>query len=125
MATEDPIPFDEVLRQSENGQLLRDLTEAYYSITHAVMETRKNGALKIAFKFTPTGKGAVEIDAKFDADVPEHARPTTTFFVTAAGGLIRDDPFQPSLPLREAPRDEDRDAMRDVAEPAPFRVVKD
>ena len=41
------------------------------------------------------------IDAKYDAKEPEHDRPTTTFFTTPDGTLMRNDPSQPRLPLRE------------------------
>jgi hypothetical protein len=66
-----------------------------------VRETRKPGALKLAIKFTPTGRGSIELDAKFDAIEPEHDRPTTTFFLSPDGTLLRNDPNQPRLPLRE------------------------
>lgn len=64
-------PFTDVLGEIENGQLLRELTEAVYNITLAVRETRKPGGLKLALKFTPTGRGSVEIDAKYDSLEPE------------------------------------------------------
>lgn len=94
-------PFTDLIGEIEGGQLLRDLTEAVYNITHAVRETRKPGALKIAFKFTPTGRGSVEIDAKYVTDEPEHDRPTTTFFMSPDGTLLRNDPNQLRLPVRE------------------------
>lgn len=93
-------PFTDTLGEIEGGQLLRDLTEALYNITHAVRETRKPGELRVALKITPTGRGSVEIDAAFVAKEPEHDRPSTTFFMTPDGTLLRNDPNQPQLPLR-------------------------
>lgn len=93
-------PFTDVLGEIENGELLRDLTEAVYNITFAVMETRKPGELKITLKFVPTGK-SVEVLSKYDSKEPEHDRMTTTFFVAQDGALVRNDPNQPRLPLRE------------------------
>lgn len=107
----DGKPFTDVLGEVENGQLLRDLTREVYKITNATLETRKAGTLKITMKFTPTGRGSVEIDAKYDAAVPEHDRPTTTFFVGTDGELMRNDPSQPDLPLRVV-RGQDNDPIR-------------
>lgn len=95
-------PITDVLGEVESGQFLGELTEATYNIIAAVMDTRKPGALTIKLKFTPTGKGTVEVDADFDAKEPEHDRPSTTFFVGKDYALLRQDPNQPRLPLREA-----------------------
>lgn len=94
-------PFSDVLGEIENGQFLHDLTEATYNIIAAVMDTRKAGSLKINISVTPTGKGTVNVDAKFVSNEPEHDRPTTTFFVGKDFSLQRNDPNQPRLPLRE------------------------
>lgn len=98
-------PFTDVIGELENGQLLRELTETVYNITHAVRETRKPGGLTLKLKFTPTGRGSVELDASFVANEPEHDRPTTTFFLSPDGTLLRNDPSQPRLPLREVEND--------------------
>lgn len=94
-------PFTDILGEVENGAFLRELTAKVYEIVRATQETRKPGALKIAIKISPTGRGSVELDAKMDATVPEHDRPSTTFFVTHDGTMMRNDPNQPRLPLRE------------------------
>jgi hypothetical protein len=94
-------PFSDVLGEIENGALLHELTEAVYNVIAAVMDTRKPGRIKLALEFSPTGKGTVNVDAKFDAVEPEHDRPTTTFFVGNDFSLQRNDPRQPRLPLRE------------------------
>ncbi len=94
-------PFTDILGEIENGSFLRELTAQVYEIVRATQETRKQGVLKLAFKISPTGRGSVEIDAKMDATVPEHDRPSTTFFVTHDGTMMRNDPNQPRLPLRE------------------------
>lgn len=97
-------PFGDVLGEIENGQLLNELTEAVYNMIAAVMDVRKAGTLKLALKFSPTGKGTVNVDAAFDAKLPEHDRATTTFFVGKDFSLQRSDPSQPRLPLREVER---------------------
>jgi hypothetical protein len=94
-------PFTDTFGELAHGQFLSEVTEAVYNIVAAVMETRKPGELKIKLKFTPTGKGTVNVDADFDAKEPEHDRETTTFFVGKDFSLQRQDPNQPRLPLRE------------------------
>lgn len=94
-------PFSDVLGEIENGNLLNELTSKTYDVIAAVMETRKPGSMTVKLKFTPTGKGTVNVDATFDANEPEHDRPTTTFFVAGDLSLQRSDPNQPRLPLRE------------------------
>lgn len=106
-------PFTDVLGELENGYLLKELTSKVYEIVRAVRETRKPGALKLAVKISPTGRGSVELDAKIDANVPEHDRPTTTFFMSPDGTLLRNDPNQPRLPLREVV-DEGTGEVKDV-----------
>lgn len=105
-------PFTDVLGEVENGELLIQLTEAVYKIVGAVMETRKPGRLKLNMAFSPTGKGTVAIDAKFEAVEPEHDRPTTTFFVGNDLTLMRQDPNQPRLPLRRVDDDEQPEPKR-------------
>lgn len=100
-------PFTDTLGELENGGFLKELTEATYNISHAVRETRKKGKLKITLNFTPTGRGSVQIDAEFEANEPEHDRPSTIFFQTPDGTLLRDDPNQPKLPLRAVPDNND------------------
>lgn len=92
--------FTDTLGEIENGALLKQLTEAVYKVTSAVMETRKPGGIKVKLTITPTGRGSVKIDATCDTNVPEHDRPTTTFFVGDDGSLQRNDPNQQRLPLQ-------------------------
>lgn len=98
-------PFTDILGELENGYLLKELTAKVYEVVRASRETRKPGAIKIAIKISPTGRGSVELDAKIDASIPEHDRPTTTFFLTPEGTMMRNDPNQPRLPLREVADD--------------------
>lgn len=94
-------PFTDLLGEVENGDFLHELTEAMYLLVSAVRETRKPGQIAIAISVTPTGRESVDLDAKFKVKEPEHDRPSTTFFVTKEGTLLRNDPNQPRLPLRE------------------------
>lgn len=100
-------PLTDILGELENGAFLREVTEKLYNISHAVRETRKKGKLKLTLNFTPTGKGSVQVDAEYVSDEPEHDRPSTIFFQTPDGTMLRDDPAQPKLPLRAVPDNND------------------
>lgn len=110
----DGRPFTDIIGEIEDGQLLRDLTDASYRVAEAAMETRKAGSITITIKYTPAGR-SVLIDADVKENVPKHSRPTTTFFVGDDGELMRNDPTQPRLPLRSVDDGADR----------PLRTVRD
>lgn len=93
-------PFTDVIGELEGGDVLRELTAKLYEVGRAVRDTRKDGSLTLNVKVSPTGKSFL-VDAKIVAKVPEHDRPSTTFFMTPEGTLMRNDPNQPRLPLRE------------------------
>ena len=105
-------PFTDILGEVESGRFLKEMTEAYYNVVAAVMETRKVGKLTLVLSFAPTGKGTVNIDADFKSVEPEHDRPTTTFFVMGDLTLSRRDPNQPDLPLAAVPDDRDAEPVR-------------
>lgn len=105
-------PFTDVIGELEGGDLLHELTAKLYEVGRAVRETRKEGSIKLSIKLSPTGKSFI-LDAKIEAKVPEHDRPSTTFFMTDEGTLMRNDPNQPRLPLREV-MDEQTGELRTV-----------
>ncbi len=98
-------PFTDVIGELEGGDLLRELTTKLYEVGRAVRDTRKEGGIKLVVKISPTGRSFI-LDAKVEAKVPEHDRPSTTFFMTPEGTLMRNDPNQPRLPLREVMDDQ-------------------
>lgn len=99
-------PATDTLRELEGGQVVRDLTAQMQDVVNAAIETRKAGTVTLTLKVSPTGRGNVTIDANIASKVPEHDRPSTIFFTTPDGQLVRDDPNQPKLPLRSVDRDD-------------------
>lgn len=104
----------DVMGEAENGQFITDLTDELYDVVKAVMEQRKPGTISINLAFIPTGR-SVAVAASFKGKKPEEPRPSTTFFVSDDGALMRDDPRQPKLPLREVV-DNSTGEIRDVAD---------
>ena len=99
-------PITDTLGELEGGDFIAEATEKLYNLTVAVLDTRKPGSLTIKLALKPNAKGMVEIDAKIDTNEPKEDRPSTNFFVSSDGALLRNDPRQHRLPLSEVPRDE-------------------
>lgn len=96
--------------------IVGDLTTLQNEVVRAVNETRKPGKIKFEIEYKPTGRQTVTARASFDAKIPEHDRPDTTFFSTPDGTLLRDNPDQQKLPLRAV---EDYDQETGELRPAP------
>jgi hypothetical protein len=100
-------PFADIVRELGSGQAYEDLTSALGEIATGVMLHRKTGELTLKLKVTPNGEGSVFVDADIKAKVPEPARARTLFFATSSGSLVRNDPRQDSLPLRQVTETEE------------------
>lgn len=67
----------------------------------AVTRHRKVGEITVTIKVSPNGDNAVSVVAAVKSKVPESARGVTVFFADGGGTLLRRNPNQPELPLRE------------------------
>lgn len=100
-------PFTDVLGELDNGDVLRDLTEATYNMVAACTETGKPGKITLTLEFKPTGLKTMVIHTDIKAKEPEHDRPGTTFFRKDDFSLHRNDPNQPRLPLVQVEKPSD------------------
>lgn len=96
-------PFADVLRELGAGSTYDDLTAQLAEVVEAVTQTRKIGELSIKLKIKPNGEGSVIIADEIKAKIPEPPRGESIFFVTSGGALVRQDPRQADLPLRQVP----------------------
>lgn len=97
-------PFTEMLADLEGGRTAEDLTSAMTELTSAVMAFRKGGTLTLTIGVQPNGETSLEIGSKIKTNIPEPGREKTIMFADEFGGLRREDPRQPRLPLREVER---------------------
>lgn len=95
-------PFADVLREL-NGETYDELTLQLGEVVQAVMKTGKAGSLSVSLKISANGTGSVTITDDIKVKVPEAARPKTMFFATESGSLMRNNPRQSELQLREVP----------------------
>lgn len=115
--------FTEVVAEIEDGKLIAEIDRKLRELTQAVMETRKGGTIKLALKFTPTGKATVVIGHKLEASIPREQY-ATTFFVGDGGELQRNDPNQPKLDLRE-PSERPAAPLREVPDDGKVRPLRE
>ncbi len=94
-------PFLDLLREHRNGLTHEELTEALNEIVEAVASEGKGGKLTLTIAVKPHGDGAVMVMDELKITKPKPTKGGSIFFVTPENNLIRQDPKQPSLPLRE------------------------
>jgi hypothetical protein len=94
-------PFADVIRELSGGQIYEDLTTKLGEIVTGVLETRKQGEISLKLTVKPNGDGSVRVISDVKQKVPEPPRGDTLFFATSSGSLIRNDPRQSELALRE------------------------
>lgn len=94
-------PFADVVRELAGGTVYEDLTTQLGEVVTAVLDTGKVGELSLKLSIKPNGEGSVRVLSDIKQKVPAPTRGETLFFATTTGSLIRNDPRQPELPLRE------------------------
>ncbi len=93
-------PFADVLREL-NGDAYDEMGLQLGEVVTAVLDTLKSGSITVSLSIKPNGKGAVTVSHDIKAKVPQAASPQTTFFATSSGSLMRRDPNQTEMQLRE------------------------
>lgn len=93
--------FADILRQLQSGRTWNELQDSLHEVCQAVATHRKPGEITLKLKITPNGETTVLVHDEIKVKAPEPPRANTLFFMTSDGGLVRDDPNQPDLPLRE------------------------
>lgn len=94
-------PFADVIRELAGGSIYEDLTTQLGEVVTAVMETGKVGELSLKLSIKSNGEGSVRVLADVKQKVPAPTKGETLFFATSSGSLIRNDPRQSELPLRD------------------------
>lgn len=98
-------PAAAIVQEIGGGTLHTRLSEQLAELTAAVTDTGKKGTLTVQLTVAPIKPGnttTLIVTGKSVLKAPERddQAPSSVFFPDAAGNLTRDDPSQPSLPLR-------------------------
>lgn len=106
----------DVLGQIDGGAFYHDLNEQFAALVLACAEHGKSGEMTLKLKIKPNGPNSIALveDVKFK--IPTPTRGVSMFFFATDGSLMREDPRQAKLPLREVASGE-RQPLREVADP--------
>jgi hypothetical protein len=96
--------FAEFMREHRNGATHDDLSDRLQELVAAVVEENRAGHLTLTISVKPVGKsGGLEVGAEVKLSAPKPVAGVSIFFATPEGSLIRQDPRQTALELREVP----------------------
>ena len=94
--------FHDFLREHRGGVTHDDISDALQTVVAAVVEEGKVGTLTITIKIKPLGKAdGLEVSADVKASPPKTTPGVSIFFVSPENNLVRQDPRQQSMELRE------------------------
>lgn len=99
-------PFADVVRDLAGGRIYEDLGTQLSETVSAVLETGKVGELSLKLTIKPNSEGSVLVTAAVKQKIPEPTLGSTLFFATTTGSLLRNDPRQTEMQLREVPADD-------------------
>jgi hypothetical protein len=94
--------FMDFLREHRHGATHEELTDALRDLTLAVAEERRGGKLVLTITVKPLAKGdGMEVHADVKLAAPAPIPGVSIFYPTPEGQLVRQDPRQQSMELKE------------------------
>lgn len=96
--------FLNIISAHKQGSIITAVSAALKQVTAAVQLTRKAGSVTLTMKINPATKGdasTLVFIPKVDMNVPEAEAPGSIFYADADFNLVREDPNQAVLPLKE------------------------
>ena len=96
-------PFYDFLREHRNGVTHDDISDALQDLVSAVVTEGKAGKLTVTINIKPAGResGALEVSTEIKSAPPKATPGTSIFFASPENNLIRHDPRQATMELRE------------------------
>jgi hypothetical protein len=96
--------FGDLLREHRNGSTHDELSDAMRDLVAAVVEENKVGKLTLTISIKPMGRGdGLEVAADIKVAAPKSRPGVSIFFASPENSLVRQDPRQTALELREVP----------------------
>jgi hypothetical protein len=98
----NPRPFMDFLREHRTGITHDMLSDALQELVAAVTQEGKAGKLVLTIGVKPLGKNdGLEVSAMVECKPPKETAGTAIFFPTPDNNLVRQDPRQQAMELRE------------------------
>lgn len=99
-----PRPFLDILREHRSGITHDLLSDKLQELVAAVTQEGKGGTLTLKIGVKPMGKGdGLEVTAAIELKGPKETPGAAIFFPTPENNLVRVDPRQQAMDLREVP----------------------
>ncbi|HEY2250933.1 MAG TPA: hypothetical protein VGH74_07715 [Planctomycetaceae bacterium] len=114
-------PFSDLLRELRYGEALDELSAALNELVAHCVASNKPGELTLKLKLKPSKSGAIEITDAVTVAGPKPERGSSLFFATPENNLIRNNPRQTNLDLRQVDTDGPAPRVVDTATPAPVQ----
>ena len=97
-------PFAAFLQEQRRGGLHGELSDKLAELVNACNEYGKPGSLTLTIGIKPNADGVtMTVSDKVAVKAPEAERGAAIFFADEAGNLVRHDPRQMEIPVREVP----------------------
>lgn len=109
--------FLKTLQGVRQGAVIDELNQKLYDLGLAVRSTGRAGELVLKLKLAPIDQSGLTLHIEDTVVVkePKLSKGKTVFFVTDDGQLVRNDPRQKSLELRQVPAPEAPQEMRSIS----------
>ncbi len=97
-------PILDFLREHRNGVTHDELSDALQDLVAAVTAEGKGGSLTFTISIKPADKGgALIVTDSIKVKPPAQTRSASIFYASPDNNLVRDDPKQAKMDLREIP----------------------
>jgi len=97
-------PFADLLRDHRGGLTHDELTDHLQDLVAAVTDEKKGGYITLTIAIKPMGRGdGLEVSCEIKAKPPTKPAGVSIFYATPENSLVRDDPRQKTMDLREVP----------------------
>lgn len=102
--TEQRTPFSQLVAHLGKGSIDATATDELAELVQSVRETRKKGSITLQIDVAMLDKAsenAVKMTAQVTSKPPKSELPATIGYSTYDGEILRDDPDQPALDLKQ------------------------
>jgi hypothetical protein len=99
-------PFAAVLSELDSGRVHAAASSGLVELVEAVIGQNKKGYMTVRIELKPAGNGVTDsliVTGQVIVKAPDSDPGTSIFFIDGDGCLIRQNPIQDELPLREVP----------------------
>lgn len=108
-------PFADILLALNRGKTHAELSTGIQQLVAAVEDTQKKGSISLTIQVSPAKvEGCLEVTEIVTVKSPSHNRAASLFYADDDHNLVREDPRQMQLPLRDVTADPSDRPLREA-----------